>query len=1508
MPPQLTPNATLSATSTSMVSILRPEQAQGGSSGSVGRRKSKRFSVHASLLKPGVADGDSQPSDLLGSGSEGASIARRPSRRASRFAGLPATAAGTTATTGSDAGADAWDKARAGHKGATALLTRFHRGKIQPQVATSDGSFLFGQEQLVALEEVFKNHPNQELTEPEFVEAFGAIMGERTTEELKLWFMRIDANASGAIDWEEFSSNLLFQHKGVPDNGRNREFVSTTQPDPRKGIGHKGQVSTVVVNERTGTYWTASRDGTVKVWNAQSLRHVLTLDNKRNSCGGSKAGAGKMITDLIFSTSGTQVMVSSIDRTINVYDARFAHVRRYIGRKFRNDTKTDRTEGHIWSSNAPPPGCNARDYIAHLESSMSQHGSFLDQPAGGADDLQQQAETIALLRMEEPATALEVIASPGDRDFIITGLSNGTLSLYAPGRVTGREVLPSLEMPLHSSQITKVKYVPFLDGLLTASWDTTLKLAAYDKNFSVAPAAGAHMKLSDINRGEVVRNFVPAGMDIVRTFDNDGHRQAVCSFDWDQEKKVIAACGPERDVYLWNPFITSPLAKLSGHLKNVVGCVFNTIDQQLITMSQDKCIKVWDMRTQKIFQSFFDEKEKSVDDCPFSALAYDKRLHRVVAASSCVHCWPIRRSLPNFAPDYRGHTDPIVSALVARNFGQVVTIDTGGCVQIWSLHDGSRDFAFTAECYEPQVRGSDHASVTCAVFDTFERRLIVGDNRGSVRVFNYTNSQEIRCIHLPPKDQRIEVGAAAASSGGTTPPRRSSNDVDASQVTKLLHVAKERTQKELLKGTGGAYRVIIAAAQDWMFVYSDGDMSSQKVEAAIRCRHGHVHSLASTPPLNAAGAPALVVGSLDGVLVVYNLFTTAEIAVFSRTNPGSSVRLKPGWDTAAAAGARGQAFLTQLGHTLEDIEHDLGASTDDDDSDWERFQGIMGNSELRGKKGIEDSRWLARKEVLVTISGDTRINFWNPRAPALILSVRGGFRYPSSKKDRYERLLAIEVDNPNNTMACADDTGIVYVYDISQVPRNPKIIRRRQVSFVSHFRAHQGPIVKLQLGTSGGHGVVVTGGTDLHVRVHTTAGELVGCIGQPRLWNLDDRSTWLHPQGVEGVLPAKLTSFEMVEWAVTKEAKHKMGHRRRQELGGAGGPAAAPGAAGNSSSAACQRSVSCPPLDSRRRESHTRRNTPPGRSRRAEPLPPTVQRGRLAPPVVSPNVFADTRPRGPERHHSPVGGLRPIARPKQRRRAPERLCLTPLPDGDDARSAESPGREPATSGSPQDGGQLPPIRPRRTTVADVIVHAMNAHRQSMAEASGRVDVAESEMRRAESALPAATPGRAAPQQPAPSPSPEPSPRRESAGEPAPSQDAHDACAAGEEPPAEQPDAAVEAQQALTPRGDQSTARVAASDAAGGRRAPRPPSIVAKLVSERRDEAKSGCTKASGPKGFHKDTGAEWADRAVSLLPLQAPRGYSVPKPAAKWSATINRIWERKRPPRDKPKLAAAGGS
>eukprot|EP00759_Apiculatamorpha_spiralis_P009337 PhF_6_TR15977/c1_g1_i9/m.25020 len=104
---------------------------------------------------------------------------------------------------------------------------------------------------------------------------------------------------------------------------------------------------------------------------------------------------------------------------------------------------------------------------------------------------------------------------------------------------------------------------------------------------------------------------IPLGKGVVHTPDNlatdkafqrpdplkHGHTKSVLRLLWYEHKKLLVSCGYEKEILLWNPSIQSPLAKLEDHRVGLVDLALNIEDHQLLSLSQDNVIKVWDLQS-----------------------------------------------------------------------------------------------------------------------------------------------------------------------------------------------------------------------------------------------------------------------------------------------------------------------------------------------------------------------------------------------------------------------------------------------------------------------------------------------------------------------------------------------------------------------------------------------------------------------------------------------------------------------------------------------------------------------------------------------------------------------------------------------------------------------------------------------------------------------------------------------------------------------------------------------
>ena len=60
--------------------------------------------------------------------------------------------------------------------------------------------------------------------------------------------------------------------------------------------------------------------------------------------------------------------------------------------------------------------------------------------------------------------------------------------------------------------------------------------------------------------------------------------------------KIMASCGEERTVSMWDPFTKKPITNLHGHTSSLVDLAINEDRFHLMTLGADKVVKVWDIR------------------------------------------------------------------------------------------------------------------------------------------------------------------------------------------------------------------------------------------------------------------------------------------------------------------------------------------------------------------------------------------------------------------------------------------------------------------------------------------------------------------------------------------------------------------------------------------------------------------------------------------------------------------------------------------------------------------------------------------------------------------------------------------------------------------------------------------------------------------------------------------------------------------------------------------------
>eukprot|EP00698_Gefionella_okellyi_P017804 TRINITY_DN5262_c0_g1_i3.p1 TRINITY_DN5262_c0_g1~~TRINITY_DN5262_c0_g1_i3.p1 ORF type:complete len:1015 (-),score=201.91 TRINITY_DN5262_c0_g1_i3:408-3230(-) len=542
----------------------------------------------------------------------------------------------------------------------------------------------------------FGGDSKRELNVEQFIDEFGKVLGKDMTDlDLRKLFMKIDANSNSLVDWDEFSTYMMFEHQGSSmAKTEDARFSIGQQPVLDTPAEHAGRsMIEHIVCLPKDRYVTASRDGVLRLWDAVTLEPLLKRDN--NKCP-NKLDADKpepkefedkstydllsarpthnpWVTDMDYLPGCNKVIVTSDDRHIRLYDGTSLSLDLCIHTIEGLDPHRRHRSGFMSTISGPPGLPRSRPVL-------SPRGLI----TGGRTSLGGSPQCATGWQHGETVT-------------VCAGDDAGVVKLYRPlgngSEWNDSRLLQQLKE--HTDWVTNVIWLQNLESVISASLDQSL--------------------LSwDLDYGKSKKRWT-------------GHTKGVSKMIWSPSLKVFITCGNERNVYVWNTFKDSPANILTGHHKAVVDVTMNEANKQLITMSVDKTIKVWDVRNWKCIETITDERMHAPED-RMSAMVFDSANNCLLTASNKLSRWPVVKIVED-ADKPVSHNFPIVAALYNRHFHQIVSADESGICCVWDVSTGERMIKFD--------NLHDGQKLTSLRFDTSERRLVTSAHDGSVKVWNY---------------------------------------------------------------------------------------------------------------------------------------------------------------------------------------------------------------------------------------------------------------------------------------------------------------------------------------------------------------------------------------------------------------------------------------------------------------------------------------------------------------------------------------------------------------------------------------------------------------------------------------------------------------------------------------------------------------------------------------------------------------------------------------------------
>lgn len=269
----------------------------------------------------------------------------------------------------------------------------------------------------------------------------------------------------------------------------------------------------------------------------------------------------------------------------------------------------------------------------------------------------------------------------------------------------------------HKGWITKIKYYQELNYIISSSLD-------------------GFIHIHDIEKLEYKEG---------KTFNL--HQKGVNAFVYSKRNRIVASCGEERHILMWDPHTIGVLSYCYGHNTSVQDLALNEDKNHLISLGTDKVVKIWNMSDYGCIQTIFDKVCYRPEDRLIS-MTFCKYSNNIVLGSRKLNFWFFKTQ-----EEIRtSHEYPVAFALNNAQFESIVSGDDGGFIAVWDIEDGHQMTKFGG------AHGGNN-KITAGCFDSTQRRLITAGVDGTCKMWNFSNGQCLTDLNSadPSKTKNSEV-------------------------------------------------------------------------------------------------------------------------------------------------------------------------------------------------------------------------------------------------------------------------------------------------------------------------------------------------------------------------------------------------------------------------------------------------------------------------------------------------------------------------------------------------------------------------------------------------------------------------------------------------------------------------------------------------------------------------------------------------------------------------------
>lgn len=211
---------------------------------------------------------------------------------------------------------------------------------------------------------------------------------------------------------------------------------------------------------------------------------------------------------------------------------------------------------------------------------------------------------------------------------LATAAAAGAAAAFSPAPQShahgGSDLPMEIFYHVHTDWVTQLRYEDEMHCIISCSLDGTVVVRASRALAGVACASGAH-----VGSSPVPPQLFDVESRTVR-FRYGGHKLGVKGLVYCSSLGICASYGLEREIHLWLLKSGVKVGVLEGFTSSLQCCVVNQARQQLVSLTVDQTVKLWDLKEQKSLFTLKAEQFPTPEDRKVTFLCFDEERQRLL--------------------------------------------------------------------------------------------------------------------------------------------------------------------------------------------------------------------------------------------------------------------------------------------------------------------------------------------------------------------------------------------------------------------------------------------------------------------------------------------------------------------------------------------------------------------------------------------------------------------------------------------------------------------------------------------------------------------------------------------------------------------------------------------------------------------------------------------------------------------------------------------------------------